>query len=126
MLTIDEYIACRKKEDNLKDFDLDSRAKNIRICVNYVFEYFNDYLALHEQKAKAYMGNDKIEKYSLRVVAYCPEVKKWLIDLYSKHNNLINFSLKHVIDKNKFFLLSYTEDDFQLIADVCHTKLSRK
>ncbi len=58
-----------KKEDNLKNFDLDSRAKNIRTCVNYVFEYFNDYLTQHEKKAKAYMNNDKIEKYSSRVNA---------------------------------------------------------
>lgn len=126
MLTIDEYIACRKKEDNLNDFDLDSRAKNIRTCVNYVFEYFNDYLSQHEKKAKTYMNNAKIEKYSSRVDAYSPEVKKWLVDIYSKHNNLINFSIKHVIEKNKFFLLSYSEDDFQIMADDCCTKLSRK
>ncbi len=57
---------------------------------------------------------------------YSPEVKKWLVDLFSKYNNLINFSLKHVIEKNEFFLLSYTEEDFQNIADDCRTKLSRK
>lgn len=52
MLSIEEYIASRKREDNLKDFDLDTRAKNVRTCVNYVFEYFNDYLPQHEKKLK--------------------------------------------------------------------------
>lgn len=126
MLTIDEYIASRKREDNLKDFDLDHRSKNIRICVDYVFDYFNDYLAQHEQKAKTFMDIDKIEKYSSRVSAYCPEVKKWLVDLYSKYYNLINFSMKHVVEKNEFFLLSYSEDDFRIMAEDCCTKLSRK
>jgi len=126
MLTIDEYIACRKQEDNLKDFDLDLRSKNTRKCVNYVFDYFNDYLVQHEKKAKTYMDIDKIEKYSSRVSTYSPEVKNWLVDLYSKHYNLINCSMKHIIEKNEFFLLSYTEDDFQIIADDCRTNLSRK
>jgi hypothetical protein len=126
MLTIDEYIACRKQEDNLKDFNLDHRSSNIRKCVNYVFDYFNEYLTQHEQKAKTYMDINKIEKYSSRVSEYCPEVKNWLVDLYSKHYNLINFSLKHAIVKKEYFLLSYKEEDFQIIADDCRTKLSRK
>lgn len=44
MLSIEEYIACRKQEDNLMEFDLYTRAKNTKICVDYVFEYFNEYL----------------------------------------------------------------------------------
>jgi hypothetical protein len=126
MLTIEEYIACRKQEEKLKDFDLDSRAKNIRKCVNYVFEYFNDYLPQHEQKAKIYMDVDKIEKYRSRLYEFSPEVQKWLIDLYSKHYNLLHFTLKHFIDKNEYFLLSYSEDDFEKIAIECRTKLSHK
>ena len=39
MLTIEEYIARRKKEDKLNEFDLDARTQNMKICVDYVFEY---------------------------------------------------------------------------------------
>jgi hypothetical protein len=126
MLSIDEYIACRKQEDNLKDFDLDTRDKNVGICVNYVFEYFNDYLPQHEKKAKIYMDNEKIEKYRSRLQSFSPDVKTWLVDLYSKHYNLINFTLKHLIDKKEFFLLCYSEKDFENIAIDCLTKLARK
>lgn len=126
MLSIEEYIACRKQEDNLKDFDLDSRAKNIRICVNYVFEYFNEYLPQHEKKAKIYMNTEKIEKYSSRLHEFSPHVKKWLIDLYSQHYHLLHFTLKHIIDKNEYFLLSYSEDDFENMTIECRSKLSRK
>lgn len=40
MLTIEEYIARTKKEDKLNEFDLDARTQNMKICVDYVFEYF--------------------------------------------------------------------------------------
>lgn len=126
MLSIEEYIACRKQEDNIKEFDLNTRAKNTKICVDYVFEYFNDYLLQHEKTAKKYMYTDKKEKYKSRIQNYNPEVQKWLIDLYSKHYNLLNFTIGHIIDKDDYFLLSYSEEDFRNIANECYSKLTRK
>lgn len=126
MLSIEEYVACRKQEDNLKEYDLYTRAKNTRICVNYVFDYFNDYLPQHEQTAKKYMNTDKIEKYKSRIQNYNPEVQNWLIDLYSKHYNLLHFTIRHIIDKDDYFLLSYSEEDFRSIANECYSKLTRK
>ncbi len=52
MLSIEEYIARRKKEDKLNEFDIDARAQNIKICVDYVFEYFNNYLNITEAEEK--------------------------------------------------------------------------
>jgi len=43
MLSIEEYIARRKKEDKLNELDLDARTQNMKICVDYIFEYFNNY-----------------------------------------------------------------------------------
>ncbi len=54
MLSIEEYIARRKKEDKLNEFDIDARAQNIKICVDYVFEYFNNYLNITEAEEKQY------------------------------------------------------------------------
>lgn len=48
MLRFEEYIARRKKEDQLNEFDVNARPENIKICVNYVFEYFNSYLSIAE------------------------------------------------------------------------------
>lgn len=126
MLTIEEYISFRKREDNLKDFDLDTRAQNIRTCVNYVFDYFNNYITQHEDKAKTYMDKDKIEKYSSRLRDFSPDVKKWLVNLYSKHYNLLNFTLKQLLDKNEYFLLYHTEEEFENVTIECLSKLTRK
>lgn len=72
------------------------------------------------------MDNEKIEKYSSRLHAFSPDVKKWLIDLYSQHYHLLNFTLKHIIDKNEYFLLCYSEEEFEIITIECLSKLTRK
>ena len=41
MLKFEEYVARRKKEDRLNELDADRRIENMRVCINYVFEYFN-------------------------------------------------------------------------------------
>ena len=43
-MNLEEYIAKRKQEDKLNEFDLSARAEHTRICVNYIFEFFNDYV----------------------------------------------------------------------------------
>ena len=44
MLKLEEYIAKRKKEDGMDEFDKSKRSENTKMAVNYVFEYFNNYL----------------------------------------------------------------------------------
>ena len=41
-MRLEEYILKRKMEDGINEFDKGKRAENTRICVNYVFEYFNN------------------------------------------------------------------------------------
>ena len=43
-MTLEQYILQRKKEDGLNEYNLSKRSENIRICVNYIFEYFDNYL----------------------------------------------------------------------------------
>lgn len=43
MLSLEGYISKRKIEDKINEYDIDSRNENIWICVNYIFEYFNQY-----------------------------------------------------------------------------------
>jgi len=63
VLRLEEYIARRKKEDRLNEYDIDARAENMRICVNYVFEYFNNYLNISKAEEKTVLHNEKIDKY---------------------------------------------------------------
>ncbi len=48
MMKLEEYIEKRKKEDGLNEFDKNKKDENMKICVNYIFEYFNNYLNITE------------------------------------------------------------------------------
>lgn len=62
-MKLKEYIFKRKKEDGINEFDLEKRSENTRICVNYVFEYFNNYLDTKPADEKTVLHEQKIEKY---------------------------------------------------------------
>ncbi len=85
MLTIEEYIARRKKEDKLNEFDLDVRTQNMKICVDYVFEYFNNYLNITEAEEKTVLHNEKLEKYRKQLREYEPPL------IYSRFLHLSSF-----------------------------------
>lgn len=51
-MTLEEYVIKRKREDGINEFDLEKRMENTRICVNYIFEYFNNYLDTHPADEK--------------------------------------------------------------------------
>jgi hypothetical protein len=60
MLSIEEYIAPRKKEDKLNEFDIDARTQNMKICVDYIFEYFSNYLNITEAEEKTVLHDEKL------------------------------------------------------------------
>lgn len=48
MLAIEEYIAKRKKKDNLNEFDFKLHSENMSTVIQYVMDYFNNYLNLED------------------------------------------------------------------------------
>ncbi|WP_408006891.1 hypothetical protein ACJROX_19650 [Pseudalkalibacillus sp. A8] len=61
MLTIEEYVAKRKKEDKIDELNVDEQNENMRLCVNYVFEYFNHYLNITEAEEKTALKDEKLD-----------------------------------------------------------------
>jgi hypothetical protein len=68
VLSIEEYIIRREKEDKLDQFDTNQRADNLKICVNYVFEYFNNYLNITEADEKTALKEDKLASTVMKMV----------------------------------------------------------
>lgn len=75
-MTLEEYIIKRKREDGINEYDLDKRLENTRICVNYVFEYFNNYLETKPADEKTVLHEQKIEKYYIVNLLYVTSVLK--------------------------------------------------
>lgn len=95
MLTLEEYIARRKQEDQINELDKDERIENLQKCVSYVFEYFNNYLDITKMEERTSLNNERLEKYGKQVNQYEPEVQEWLVNLYEKYDKQLNRSIIH-------------------------------
>ncbi|WP_273484107.1 hypothetical protein [Desulforamulus ruminis] len=126
MLRLEEYISSRKKEDRLNEFNIDDRANNIRICVNYIFDYFNNYLDITEDEEKTVLHNEKLEKYRKKLQEYEPEVRDWLVKIYAEHGKHLNRSIGSILKQDEFFFLYNTDNEFRSISYNCYSQLIKK
>lgn len=127
MLNIEKYIAKRKIEDNIDEFNLEFRSQNIKIFVDYIFEYFNTYLNSFETfRPPCKVSNLKIKKYRDQLQEFDPEVQKWLIGIYCDYGKQINKSIRTILKKTDFFILYDCKSEFTQIADLCYSQLIKK
>ncbi|WP_296561988.1 hypothetical protein [uncultured Acetobacterium sp.] len=126
MLTIEEYIARRKKEDKLNEFDLDARTQNMKICVDYVFEFFNNYLDITEAEEKTALQSEKLEKYRKQIREYEPEVREWAVGLYNEHGKQINRHIGNIVKENEMFFLYNSDSEFRNASYDCYSRLIKK
>jgi hypothetical protein len=126
MLKIEEYIARRKKEDKLNEYDTTKRSENTRVCVNYIFEYFNDYLDISQADEKTLSENEKIEKYRKQLREYDSDVQDWLISIFVDHGKYFNRTISGILKENVYYFLYNSEQDFRSISYECYSKLVTK
>lgn len=126
VLQIEEYIARRKKEDRINEFNQDQRNENMRICVNYVFEYFNNYLNITEAEERTVLKDEKIEKYCKELSDYDPEVRKWLIGIYSEYGKQMNKYIGNFLREDEFFFLYNSDKEFRSLSYDCYARLIKK
>lgn len=126
MLSIEEYIARRKKEDKLNEFNLDARTQNMKTCADYVFEYFNNYLDITEAEEKTVLHNEKLEKYRKQLRDYEPEVREWVVRIYNEYGKQIHRYIANILKENEFFFLYDTDSEFRNISYDCYSKLIKR
>jgi len=126
MLSLEEYIAQRKKEDNLNEFNKEQHVKNIQICVNYIFEYFNNYLDISQLEEQTILGNEKLDKYRKQLNMFDDDVQDWLVNILSNHDKQLNRSIISILKKDELFLLYSEESEFRTVSYDCYAKLIKK
>ena len=124
-MRLEEYILKRKTEDGINEFDKDKRAENTRICVNYVFEYFNNYLETTAGEEKTFLHDEKIEKYARTLGRYSEGIQEWLVDMYSSYGRYLNQTIPRLI-KDRFFLLYDSEAEFRSLSYELYPKVIKK
>ncbi|MFD2877015.1 hypothetical protein ACFTAO_15145 [Paenibacillus rhizoplanae] len=113
MLTIEEYMARRKKEDQINEFSLKDRTANMKICVDYVFEYFNQYLDITKMDEQTILNDERLDKYRKSISLYEIEVQDWLVQIYDDHNKQIDRSIGRSLKKMIYFFLYNTDNEFR-------------
>lgn len=126
MLTIEAYIAKRKREDLLNEFSLNDRIENMKTCVNYVFEYFNQYLDITKVDEQTVLNDERLEKYRSAVSQYDSEIQEWLIDIYDVHNKKMDRSIVNVIKRDELFYLYSSDSEFRALSYDCYAQLIKK
>ncbi|MBB6698668.1 hypothetical protein [Clostridium algidicarnis] len=126
MLSIEEYIAQRKKEDKLNEFEIDARTQNMKICVDYVFEYFNNYLNITEAEEKTVLHNEKLEKYRKQLREYEPEVREWVVGIYNEYGKQMHRYIGNIIKENELFFLYDNDSEFRNASYDCYSRLIKR
>lgn len=126
MLTIEEYIAKRKKEDKLNEFDIDKRIDNIKLCVDYIFEYFNNYLDISEAEKQTILNNERLDTLRKQLREYDKDIQDWLVNIYNEYGKYMHRIIGNILDENDVFLLYNTESEFRSASYDCYSKLIKK
>lgn len=126
MLTIEEYIARRKKEDRLNEFDIDKRTENMKFCVDYVFEYFNNYLNITKAEERTVLHTERLEKFRQQFHAYDDEIQDWIVNVFDEHGKYIHRQVGNILRQDPFFFLYNKESEFRSLSYKCYSMLIKK
>ncbi len=124
-MTLEQYILMRKKEDSLNEYDLSKRSENIRICVNYIFEYFDNYLETSPDSEKTFLEEKKQDKIRQQVSGYSSEIQDWLVELNSRTGKRVHIQLRNMIEET-YFLLYSTDAEFRSLSYALYPKAVKK
>jgi hypothetical protein len=93
--------------------------------MNYLFEYFNQYMDSMPEDPKMVQHIQKIEKYRDRLSNYSPEIKEWLIDLYSEYGKYVNVTIRNMIEDD-LFLLYDSDAEYRALSYGIYAKAIKK
>lgn len=124
MLTVEQYIAQRKKKDKLDEFNFQEHAENMSNVIKYVMEYFNDYLNPENydyEKVKTEQAIVKIEK---EIEQAFPQSKAFIIEYYRNHKTRIDRLLKNSLKELYYVELYYCREDYEdAVGHFCESRV---
>lgn len=126
MLTLEDYIGKRKKEDCINEFNPDFKQDNLRTCVNYVFEYFNIYLNISIDEQRTVLKDEKVEKYRQSLSKYDPDIQDWLVDTLIESDKQANKTIMALLAKEQFFFLISSEKEFRELSYELYAKVVKR
>lgn len=127
MQKIEDYIHTRKLKDKLDEFDFSKRSENMGKIINYVSEYFNDYLTPEDFSEEILKLQQNLEKSRKRLEEDYPTSHFFIEQFYMKHQKRIDTFIGKVIQNSVEAPLCYRLSDYMAIAkEVLYNRLLMK
>lgn len=126
MQTLEEYVAKRKVEDGLNEFDSSQKMNNIRTCIDYIFEYFDQYLPIQGAEKRTVAENERLLKYEKTLSEFSPDLKDWLVSIYDTYDKQVNRMIAHYVSNDETFPFIYEEAEFRSLSYDCYAALIKK
>ena len=124
MLSIEDYIASRKKKDKLDEFNFINQSENMGKVIQYVTEYFNQYLNFEDYSVEQTKIQQAIDKFKVSLIDRFPTMYEFIISYYweskKRVDKYVAKSYEEIEDSELFYL---PEDDWEVAKYVCKKKL---
>lgn len=98
----------------------------MKICVDYVFEYFNNYLNITEAEEKTILHNEKLDKYRKQLKDYELEVREWVVSIYNDYGKQVNRYVGNILKEDEFFFLYDSDSEFRNTSYNCYSQLIKR
>lgn len=113
MLTIEEYIACMKKKNKLDEFDFKNHTENMTAIINYVMDYFNNYLDPEAYDYEKIKTEQVMLKISQEIDENLLKSKNFIIQYYKESKTRIDRVFKKYFSTIEYVDLFYYYDDYE-------------
>lgn len=87
---------------------MDARNENMQISVNYIFEFFNQYLDEQDIESFTVLNNERLQKFRHQLRIYEPDIQDWLVNIYNEYDKQLQRSIISLLKKEELFLLYHT------------------
>lgn len=114
---IEDYIVKRKRKDKLNEFDFTHHSENMGKVIQYVSDYFNDYLSLEDYSYEQIKLQQNIEKSRKTLESRYPHTHQFIEEYYYQHQKRIDTFIGKACESFKDVDIYYREEDFRKIAD---------
>ncbi|MEI3603149.1 hypothetical protein, partial [Oceanobacillus sp. SE10311] len=124
MLKIEEYISMRKRKEKINEFDFTKHSDNMGKIIQFVSEYFNDYLNPEDYNYELIKLQQTIEKSKKTLINQYPNTHGFIEEYYLNKKKRIDTFIKKVCDAQKDIDIFYKENEFLEIAKEVSYRLS--
>ncbi len=98
----------------------------MKTCIDYVFEYFNNYLNTTEAEEITALQNEKLEKYRKQFCDYESDVREWVVGIYNEYGKQMDRYIGNIVKENEFFFLFDTDSEFRNASYDCYSRLIKR